>query len=296
MKKVFLIVLILVILAAIAGGYYYFEIYQPKQYVEAATSLFENDLSLFLNNFSEPEIKNSGDYQSVLEAASQEKIGLEQVQNKLSALKPSGGAMKRIHQDFSAFLEKSLATASVAERNARFFSNALNFLKVFRPEIPPPYSSAPPVFSGFSDRATVNQALIIWRERLPKVKAISRELFEQEPLELKEVSFSQLKSLWQDSEKGLDLMMALLQNSDPALYLDRAKLAPGNEEGKKEAANIDKAFDEFPPLLASAIYANTARDIFSEAVSNEELNKQIDELNKKIQELKNELEARSYSK
>lgn len=285
MKKIFFIALILLVLAGLGAGYYYLEFYQSKQYAEAAARLFENDLQPVFETVSKTEIKNSGDYQAVIDAMTQERGEFFQIQNKLLALKPPA-SMKKIHQDFSELIEKSLTKTSEVKRKAQFFSNAIKFLKIFRPEIPPPYSSDPPVFSFPPGRTTVGQTLIIWQERLPKVKTIAAELFEQEPLELKEVSFSQLKSLWQESERGLDLMLGLLQNSDPSLFLDKAKLDFKSEEDKKEAVNIDKAFKEFPPILISAIYENSARDIFSEAVSNEELNKLTDFLGKEIQELK----------
>ena len=109
----------------------------------------------------------------------------------------------------------------------------------------------------------VNRLLTI-SDSLPIRMLEERPAVFSEPQDLGEVSFDELKSLWQKAIEGYDLYIPFLKRQDPNLTLSEAQgLVP---EGDKAA--FEKAFDavdQFLPLLENVLIRNKAENILKNA-------------------------------
>lgn len=273
-----LIILVIILFALLifgTAGYYYLEIYTPAQYAEAVIPIYDEIRSQEVGTGS---LKGGGDYEGLLLILDQYQTFLTKEKVKLSNLKPSPidttpsflantERSKQIQEDLTKILEVFLSSIAQAKKQAQFMIKAKELLLLLRPDLtiyPPPAVPAGQGAPSPPPPSTVGEHLSVWEARVPKAKEVAKDLFSK-PQDLRAASFEELKSLWLETEQGLDVLIPFLKNQDPSLSLSEAqKLVP--EGDKAVFAKVDK-IDEFLPMLENVLIRNNAENILNSQFS-----------------------------
>lgn len=113
----------------------------------------------------------------------------------------------------------------------------------------------------------MGEFLNVWESRITQAKVVAEDLF-SEPIDLGELSFEELKSLWQETVQGYDLFIPFLKRQDPNLTLSEVqKLIPEGE--KAEFDKADDAADQLLPLLEKVLIRYSAENILKFQLSND---------------------------
>lgn len=264
----FIITVVLLFLFG-GGGYYYFEIYQPSQYVKAVIPIYDELRSQPMGGGNPT---GSDDYEDILIILDQYQASLTQINVKLSKLKPSpiktipsfltnAKESQQIQEDFTKILEEFISKIAKAKNQAQLMIKAKELILLLRPDLTVYPPLAVPAGQGTPSPpppSTAGEFLTVWEERVPKAKVVAKDFF-SEPQDLGDVSFDELKSLWQETEQGFDVILSFLKKQDSNLPLrDAQKLVPQNE--KVLFDKVDK-IDEFLPKLESVLIRNSAENI-----------------------------------
>lgn len=264
---IFIVVAVLLLLFD-AGGYYYLEIYQPAQYSKAVIPIYDE----IRTQQVEMNFKGGGDYEGAVATLDQYETSFTNWRNQLRVLNPSpiskppsfltnAQRSQQIQEDFTKILDFFISNIADTKQKVHFMIKAKDLFLLLKPDLTEYPPKAVPTGQGIPlppPPNTAGEFLAVWEVRVPKAKLVAQDLF-NEPQDLGDVSFDELKSLWQETEQGFDVIIPFLKKQDSNLPLrDAQKLVP--ESDKSVFAKVDK-IDEFLPKLENVLIRNNAENI-----------------------------------
>ncbi|MBI2034790.1 MAG: hypothetical protein HYT11_03615 [Candidatus Levybacteria bacterium] len=257
------------LLFSVFGSYYYLEIYQPNQYAKKVIPIYDEITS---NQMGIGNNQGSNTYEDVLIFLDQYQAFLTQAKVKVATLKPSPlktapsflantKRSQQIQEDFTRILEFFIDNISAAKTQVQFMVKAKELFLLLRPDLtayPPKAELAGQGTPLPPPPSTAGEFLTVWEPRISKAKIIAQELFD-EPQDVQGIDLEELKSLWQETEEGLDVLLPFLRKQDSKLSMSEVqKLIP---EGEKALfAKVDK-IDEFRPKLENVLIRNSGENI-----------------------------------
>lgn len=276
---VFIIVAMLLLLFS-GGGYYYLEIYQPAQYSKAVIPIYDE----IRTQQVEMNFKGGGDYESAVATLDQYETSFTNWRNQLWILNPSpisnppafltnSKRSRQIQEDFTKILDFFISNIADAKEKAHFMIKAKDLFLLLRLDLTEYPPKAVPAGQGTPlppPPNTAGQFLTVWEVRVPKAKLVAQGLFNEQQ-DLGDVSFDELKSLWQETEQGFGVILPFLKKQDSNLPLrDAQKLVPENE--KVLFDKVDK-IDELLPKLESVLIRNSVENILKFQFESDNSNK-----------------------
>jgi len=261
MKLVFIIVVLVIISSVFGFGYYYFEIKQPKAYAKTIVALFEKlEMSAGLS-LDSSLLSTTTDYFGAADILFQKKESLQEVRHKLSKTEPPR-KMKEAHQNLTNSLDFFIFLAGTGQKRADFFKG-LNKLNEEIKNLFQSFQARTPARPGTpSDFPTTKEIQNRWKEMVPKIKTAGTQAFGQEAVELKEISFDELKSEWEKNKQNLDILLSLILLFNPNLAVNEAQNVLTSEQ-TKQGEKAMKELQDFQKLLDSLIFKNPAADILN---------------------------------
>lgn len=265
---IWLIVSFLIIGLLSGGLYYYLEIYNPAQYAKAILPIYDEIRTQQVGS----SFQDVGDYEGALAALDQYETSFTNWRNQILALNPSpinnppafltnSKRSQQIQEDFTMILDFFISNIAGAKEKAHFMIKAKQLFLLLRPDLTEYPPKAVPAGQGVPlppPPNTVGEYLNVWEGRISQAKVVAADLF-SEPQDLREVSFEELKSLWQQAEEGFDAVLSFLKTQDSNIpFSEVQKLIPPAEQAVYLKA--DKV-DEFLPLLEKVLIRYSAENI-----------------------------------
>lgn len=300
---IWLIVIFLIIVSLGGGLYYYLEIYSPAKYAKAVIPIYDE----IRTQQVEMNFKGGGDYEGALTALDQYEASFTDWRDQLLRLKPSlfnnspsflsnSNRSQQIQEDFTAILDFFISNIADVKEKVQFTMKAKQLFLLLRPDLTEYPPKAVPAGQGIPlppPPNTVGEYLTAWEGRISQAKVVTEDLF-SESQDLGDVSFDELKSLWQETLQGYNLVIPFLKKQDPGLPLtDAQKLVPENE--KVLFDKVDK-IDEFLPLLEKVLIRYSAENILKfQFASDGQTQSELDLRYKRLDEALKDIKAK-YSK
>lgn len=272
-KTKLLIIVIAVILGLGGGGYWYAMVYQPAQYGKAVLAL-EVELQAYGAQFGQPQFKWRYDYETAINVLDKHEAFFAQFNKKIEELNPPlfDQEMKELQENLLLFGGEFSRGSSNARKTIAFVKDAIGIYRIFYPEsstiretLPPELKNALPA-SQPSVSGELGSVFDHWKSMFEASKPYADRMFNQEPINLGDVSFSELKSLWEEIYGASKTVLPAVEqkfgrnfpvNSLPSTS-ELEKTIPG-------AASLDK-IDEFLRKLEDVIIRGDAEGIFRSAL------------------------------
>lgn len=253
---IFVAIIVAVIVLLAGGGYWYLRIYQPAEFGKDFSVLYKK-FQTFGDILNARNIRDNRDFSGALEILRQRRDVLAIRRDELLALNLPwlNQEMKDVQAAFSALFEEYLLANAEAESRAVFLANGMELINVFDTVR---RSGTPP--------QNVGEVVSQMDSVMPRARIVAKNLFEDEaqsktPNLEGETSVEELESLWQDSLRGIDVVLPYARILSPELSLSQF------EENVKRInfpdAELVERLDEFLSKLESATYDNNAHDLLA---------------------------------
>lgn len=282
MKKIILGIIVFAILGG--GGYWYLFMYQPAQFGKGVTGIFQKMQSA--NDLLGPgNLKGNQDFDGALKILRERQEFFEARRNELMELTVPwlDKEMQEVRDGFSALFESFLSANSDAKDKILFIAGAAELYDVLKP-----------IRSPAKEPQTAGDAAVFFESVMPRAKAVAKNTFENEiqgaPPKLSgDSSFEELKSLWNDTSRGIDAAAAYAKTLNPVTPIQKLEEDFQNKRVPVDAFLIEK-MDEFFRKLESAVLQNNLSDIimyrtFPGGVPGEEINKRFPGVEAKLKEI-----------
>ena len=271
-KKLF-VILITVVLGLGGGGYWYLMMYQPAQYGKAVLAL-EAEVQAYGAQSGQPRFRWRYDYETALNALDKHEAFFVQFNQKIEALDPPlfDQEMKELQEDLSFVGGELTKGANDGRRTIAFVKDAIGLYRIYYPDsstiratLSPELRSAQPSAPLFQPYDNLGTVIDFWRSQLAVSKPYADRMFDQEPVNLGDNSFSELKSLWEEINRAATTVLPALERQFGRNM--SVSLLPSPQELEKTipgAVSLDK-IDEFLQKLESVIIRGSAEEIFQSA-------------------------------
>lgn len=244
----------IVIIAAISlvfagGGYYYWEIYRLPDAALNVAFIFQENFGEAMQRAQAMQPKDSDDYAAVLAGVEAAKNGFENAEKRLSALwLPS--ALWEVRHAMVEMVRAWQEAFAEAEMRARFMSDLSGLVRTLVPK---------EMDKQLGHDATVGDLARLWTGALPQVKSRGDALLGGNPIELKEATFEELKSVWNEARNNFDAVLVLFRAQNQAMLM-RDFRPDTMRTAERERAAFEKV-GTFFDLVDKTISQNSAYDI-----------------------------------
>ncbi len=271
MKK---LLVILVIIALLGGGAYYEFVYAPPVYSKAVLGVIKE----FETTSSEiPQPESVSDPLEKIIAIKRQSEFLTQAREKISALNPPFfGELRQFHNDILGMIGLSLAAYNKQEEQIAFFGGILELEDVLEPE--------------YIDQGTATMGDIQkhFEAAVPKVRTRIDEILSKEPsFEFKNVTFSEIKSAWQEARPEFDVWLSFISELNSAQPLSGGSgIPPPSQKAEEAVRSIITFLDLVKKAAASNVDTSQLMPPVDEESSAREqrINDVIDKLREKYPE------------
>ena len=294
-KKLLIVLVIVIILGLGGGGYWYVMIYQPAQYAKAIFAL-EIELQAYGTQSGQSQFRWRYDYDTALNALDKHEVFFAQFNKKIEALNPPpfDQEMKELKENLLFFGGGFTGGVNNGRRTIVFVKDAIEIYKIYYPEsttiretLPPELRSSQPSVPR-SQPYDLGTAIDFWKSLLASAKPYADRMFNQDPINLGDNYFSDLKSLWGEMSRAHNTVLPVLEQKFGRNYplsslphqQELEKIIPG-------AASLDK-IDEFLQKLESVIIRGSAEGISQSTVypQSPELQSRSQSMNESLKKLK----------
>ncbi|MDP3696678.1 MAG: hypothetical protein Q8R55_01445 [Candidatus Taylorbacteria bacterium] len=253
-KKPLIVLVVAIILGLGGAGYWYLGIYQQAEYAKVAIPLYqewdEGQSEILERSSVIFEKREAYDFTGAFAILQSLEEFLQQERTKLLLLKPPlFGITKQFHLDFSEFMDKNLETVHNTKGRTDFLIKAQAYQNLFFIKTASPTNMRSP---------TVSELRTQYESVLPKAKTLGSELFKEEVPGLNSVSFSELKTAWQEALPGFDLILEQIRGLDP-----KNPTGDQNQEIFRALALSGQKLESFNQLLNKAVQSNSIYDLLS---------------------------------
>src|SRR3989344_8846631 len=200
-KKLLIILVVAIILGLGGGGYWYVMMYQPAQYAKAIFAL-EAEMQAYGAQSGQSQFRWRYDYETALNALDKHEAFFTQFNKKIEALNPPllDSEMKELQENLLFFGNELTRGVNNGRRTIAFVKDAIEIYKIYypesttiqatlSPEIRRPLPTVPRTQP--SDLAALFKQ---WRSMMEAAKPYADRMFNQEPINLGDNYFSDLKS------------------------------------------------------------------------------------------------------
>ena len=266
MKKILSIIVVIILLG---GGAYYEFVYAPPVYSKAVLSVIK-EFEAADREILQPE--SVSDPADKIVAVKQQSDFLKQAKDKLSRLNPPFfGELRQFHNDLLGMIDFWLPDFSQQEEQIAFFGGILELETIFEPK------------HLDQKTATMGDMQKHFENVFPKIRMRINEILSKEPsFEFKDVTFSEIKSTWEEAQSGFDVWLGFIKRLDPAHPLDGS--VDGISPTKKEEAAVSKII-KFLDLVKKAAASNVQTSQLT-SPSDEESDEREQRINKVIDKLR----------
>ena len=237
MKK---LLIILVIVVLLGGGAYYEFVYAPPVYSKAVLGVIK-EFETASRDAPRPE--NVSDPVDKIIAIKQQSEFLTQAREKISALNPPFfGELRQFHNDILGMIGLLLAAYNKQEEQIAFFGGILELEDVLEPE------------DLDHGTATIGDIQKHFEAAVPKVRTRVDEILSKEPsFEFKDVTFSEIKSAWEQARSGFDAWLSYIRKLNAA---DPLSGGTGMSPPSKKAEEAVRSITTFLDLVKKAAAEN----------------------------------------
>ncbi|MDP3725714.1 MAG: hypothetical protein Q8R36_00780 [bacterium] len=261
MKTAITIAILLVVLAG--GGYYYWEIYRVPKVAVDLILIYERDFGQEAMQRADVKLTDSDDYAPILKEIGVLRGDLKRINEKFSWIWPPS-KLKQVH---SAMLEAVRTTDSFVAKDevkARFMSDLSDLMRTVLPKDRD---------KKLEPDATIADLTNFWIDAIPQMKSRGDTLFAREPIQLKGVTFEELKLRWNEARDNFDVLFVLARLQNPKLLARDFSQTYQTKLTDRERTAVKKSLAFFD-IIEKAIFQNSAYDIFeNDPYVDEELRK-----------------------
>ncbi|KKT81780.1 MAG: hypothetical protein UW79_C0015G0019 [Candidatus Yanofskybacteria bacterium GW2011_GWA2_44_9] len=272
-KKPLVILVVAIILGLGGVGYWYVMMYQPAQYAKAIFTL-EAEMQSYGAQSGQPQFRWRYDYETALNALDKHETFFVQFNKKIEALNPPlfDREMEELKENLLLFGKESSGGVNNSRRAIAFVKDAIGIYKIYYPEsstiqatLPPDIRRPPSIIPRTqpSDLATLFEQ---WKSMLEAAKPYADRMFNQEPINLGDNYFSDLKYLWEEIYNATKTVLPVIESRfGPSFPVQSLPSPTELEKTIPGAASLDK-IDDFLQKLESVIIRGSAEGIFQSAV------------------------------
>lgn len=295
-NKLFVIV-IAVILGLGGGGYWYTMIYQPAQYGKAVLAL-EAEIQSYGAQSGAPQFRWRYDYETAINALDKHEAFFTQFNKKIEDLNPPlfDKEMKELQENLLLFGGEFSRGSNNGRKTIAFVKEAIEIYKIFYPASstisatlsPEEIKSYQPSASPQPQSGDLGSIFDYWELMMTSSKPHADKMFNQEPLNLGDVSFLELKSLWEEIYGAVQTVLpAVEQKYGRGFPVNSLPSPPELEKTIPGATSLDK-IDEFLRKLESVIIRGGAEEIFRSALypQSPELQSRSQSMNESLKKLR----------
>ncbi len=294
-KKLLTVLVVAIILGLGGAGYWYVMMYQPAQYAKAIFAL-EAEMQAYGTQSGQPQFRWRYDYDTALNAIDKHEAFFTQFNKKIEALNPPlfDQEMKELKENLLFFGTELTGGVDNGRRTIVFVRDAIEIYKIYYPESTtiqatlPPEIRRPPSIIPRTQPSDLAALFGQWNSMMEAAKPYADRMFNQEPINLGDNYFSDLKSLWEEIYNATKTVLPAIESrfgrsfpvqSLPSLT-ELEKTIPG-------ATSIDK-IDDFLQKLESVIIRGSAEGIVQSAVypQSPELQSRSQSMNESLKKLK----------
>lgn len=205
-KTKLLIIIVAIILGLGGGGFWYVKVYWSGQYAKAVLALDE-EMRLFGSQQRQPQFRWRYDYETATNALDNYESFFIQFGKKAENLNPPlfDKEAQDLKENILFIIVEMPKGISNAKKVMAFVKEAIEVYRIYHPEsstiretLPPELrssqASTPLSFSG----KDLGYLFDRWKLMLADAKQHTDKMFNQELLNLGDVSFTELKSLWEE--------------------------------------------------------------------------------------------------
>lgn len=294
-KTKLLIIVIVVVLGLGGGGYWYIGIYWPAQYGKAVLAL-ETELQSYGAQSAQPQFRWRYDYDAAMDTLTQHELFFTKFNKKIEDLNPPlfNQEMQNLQENLLFFGKTFLSGVDNARKRITFVKNAIGLLRIYSPdsstlrETQLPETRSAYLLEPRPQPYDLGTAIDDLKEQLTRGKLYADKMFNQEPLDLGESTFTELKSLWEEMNRTADTVFPVAEQrfgrsyplSSLPSFLELEKTIPG-------AASLDK-FDKFETKLEGVVIRGGAEEILASAMYpwSEDLQRRSQSMNESLRKLK----------
>lgn len=102
----------------------------------------------------------------------------------------------------------------------------------------------------------------IWGESFPRIQTLGKQLFSKETTELVNLSFSELKILWENANPAFDLMLKKIKTANPNLPMNQIENIFTPSESQQLTKHL-KYIEEFMKKITDLITRYNAYDLLA---------------------------------
>ena len=288
-------ILVAVILGLGGGGYWYVMIYQPAQYAKAIFAL-EAEMQAYGAQSGQPQFRWRYDYETALNALDKHEAFFVQFNKRIEALNPPlfDREMEELKENLLLFGKESSGGVNNSRRAIAFVKDAIEIYKIFYPESTTIQATLSPEIIRLSptvprtqpsDLATLFEQ---WKSMMQRARPYADRMFNQEPNNLGDNYFSELKSLWEEMYNATKTVLPAIESKFGRSFPVQSLPSPTElEKTIPGAASLDK-IDEFLQKLESVIIRGSAEGISQSTVypQSPELQSRSQSMNESLKKLK----------
>lgn len=294
-KTKLLVIVIAVILGLGGGGYWYTMIYQPAQYGKAVLAL-EVELQSYGAQSGAPQFRWRYDYETAINALDKHEAFFTQFNKKIEDLNPPlfDKEMKELQENLLLFGTEFSRGSNNGRKTIAFVKEAIEIYKIFYPDSSTISATLSPnqrnvqLTARPEPTGALGSVFDHWRSLMAASKPHADKMFDQEPVNLGDISFSELKSLWEEVYGASQIVLPVLeQKYGRNLPVSSLPSPPELEKTIPGAASLDK-IDEFLKKLEDVIIRGDAEGIFRSALypQSPELEKRSQSMTESLKKLK----------
>src|SRR3989338_1269210 len=294
-KKKLFVILVITILGLGGAGYWYVMIYQPTQYAKAIFAL-EAEIQTYGAQSGQPQFRWRYDYDTALNALDKHEAFSVQFKKEIEALNPPlfNQEMKELRENLLFFGGEFTGGVNNGRKTIAFVKDAIEIYKIFYPEstiiqetLSPEIRKPPSVLpraQPYDLAALFGQ----WKSMLGSAKPYADRMFNQEPVNLGDNNFTDMKSLWEEIYNATKTVLPAIESKfGPSFPIQSLPSLTELEKTIPGAASIDK-IDEFLSKLESVIIRGSAEGISQSAVypQSPDLQSRSQSMNESLKKLK----------
>ncbi|MDP3792714.1 MAG: hypothetical protein Q8Q89_03205 [bacterium] len=294
-KKSWIVLVVVIILGLGGSGYWYVMMYQPAQYAKAIFTL-EAEFQAYGTQSGQPQFRWRYDYETALNVLDKHEVFFTQFNKKIEALSPPlfDRDMKELKESLLFFGKESSGGANNGRRTIAFVRDAIEIYKIYYPESTTIQATLPPEIrrpSSVLPRAQPYDLASLfeqWKSMMEAAKPYADRMFNQEPVNLGDVSFLELKSLWEEIYGASKTVLLVVEQKFGRNFPINSLPSPQElEKTIPGAASLDK-IDEFLQKLENVIIRGSAEGVFQSAIypQSPDLQSRSQSMNESLKKLK----------